>query len=97
MSFIEKSERLKRLPPYLFKEIDMKKAEVIFEEAVVFVKAVSDYLLQKDNLLEISITDNFRCQLKNRFSAIDLLSHYDYELTERNIVEQSSSQLASFE
>ena len=29
--------------------LSMKKAEVILEEAVVFLKAVSDYLLQKDH------------------------------------------------
>jgi LL-diaminopimelate aminotransferase len=28
MEIFEKAERLKRLPPYLFKEIDRKKAEV---------------------------------------------------------------------
>ncbi len=42
MSFIEKSERLKRLPPYLFKEIDMKKAEVMAKGVDIIDLGVGD-------------------------------------------------------
>ena len=42
MNFFEKAERLKQLPPYLFKEIDRKKAEVVARGADVIDLGVGD-------------------------------------------------------
>jgi LL-diaminopimelate aminotransferase len=42
MSFIEKSDRLKRLPPYLFKEIDRKKAEIMRKGVDIIDLGVGD-------------------------------------------------------
>jgi len=42
MDFFEKSDRLKRLPPYLFKEIDRKKAEVMARGVDIIDLGVGD-------------------------------------------------------